>query len=81
MSDITKAFMALERSGKMETTVCIRHKSAVDWSWVMIRYPSDLYDERPTEIIQDFKGKKWPEILEYVKAYLNAHPEDGFSFT
>ena len=80
MFDIKKALIALERPGHMETTVCIQHRTNADWSWVMIRYPIDIKDETPTEILSDFKGQKWPEIAEQVKKYLDAHPDDGFAY-
>lgn len=81
VSDITRAFQALERPGQMETTVCIQYRASAVWSWVMIRYPSDIRDQRPTETVFDFTGMKWLEILEWVKTYLIQHPEDGFAFT
>ena len=80
MFDIKKALIALERSGQMETTVCIQYRTNTDWSWVMIRYPIDIKDTAPTETLFDFKGRKWPEIAEQVKRYLNAHPDDGFAY-
>ena len=80
MFDIKKALIALERPGQMETTVCIQHRTNTDWSWVMIRYPTDITDETQTKILFDFKGQKWPEIAEQVKKYLDAHPDDGFAY-
>ena len=73
--------LSRESGNGHEVTVCIHGHNGPDWSWVAIRYP--LAEDRikePTEIIHDFDGKTWPDILEWAEEYLRDHPDDGFYF-
>lgn len=60
-----------------ETTICIRHITAANWSWIAIRYPLDPR-KTETEILFDFAGMKWPEIIDTMKDYLAGNPATGF---
>lgn len=70
-----------ESGNGYEVTVCIHGHNGPDWSWVAIRYPlaADRL-KKPTEIVQDFDGMKWPDILAWAREYLAEHPDDGFNF-
>ena len=55
-----------------------QYRSSTDWSYILGRYPLDVHNQEPTEILIDFKGQKWPEIIPQIEAYLAGHPDDGF---
>lgn len=73
--------LSRESGSGYEVSVCIHGHHGPDWSWVAIRYPlaADRLKE-PTEVLQDFDGKTWPDILAWAEAYLRDHPDDGFFF-
>lgn len=70
-----------ESASGYEVSVCMHGHHGPDWSWVAIRYPlaADRLKE-PTEIVRDFDGLKWPDILTWAREYLRDHPADGFYF-
>lgn len=81
--NVGEALKALNRESVngYEVTVCIHGHNGPDWSWVAIRYPLDADRlKEPTEVVHDFNGMTWADILEWAKNYLSENQEDGFYF-
>lgn len=81
--NVQKELVALDRhsSNGHEVTVCIQQRATTDWSWVAIRYPLNMAGfPQSTQVLKDFKGRKWSEIIDWVREYLTRNPADGFAY-
>lgn len=63
-----------------EITVTPLYRSSTDWSYVALRYPVDPHNTEPSEILEDYKGLKWPAIADKVKSLLSVNAATGFCF-
>ena len=76
--ELLSSLSRASKNGK-ECQVCIRYTSKTVFSWVLIRYDTELSrDYADPDIVQDFAGRSWSDIAKYVRAYLSENPGDGF---
>ena len=71
-----------ESTDGYEIMICIQHRTAVDWSWVCIRYRANAdIIASPSTVIKDFGNPQrytWDEIATWLENYLAEHPGTGF---
>lgn len=87
-SDFSAAFTALNRPSLngYETSLCLEAVSRCYYDWIFCRYPTDPHNTEPTETLINLdhvvQNRRcfWKEAYPMIKAYLDAHPEDGFCF-
>jgi len=81
MPNVSKIFKELERptANGYEIMVCIQYHTRTNWSWVAIRYPVSCERlQEPSEVLMDFSGMNWYDIIAWVNNYITSHPDDGF---
>ena len=47
------------------------------YTWIAGRYPLDPHDTRLTEVVKNFKGMSYAEILLWFRDYMQENPDDG----